>query len=316
MTAIFKDTFTDLRDKKLWPLAVVLVAALVAVPLLLTKSSKPAPVASAPTPSVPAAPGLPVVSAQSAPTRSHLTGPSRDPFGGAGSTASTTTSTTSSTSGSSASNATSASQTGGTSAGGASSSPVTGASPTSTSTVTPIVLPPGTPKPKPAPPTLGSTQSYEVSLAITNGSGGLNTIDPLERLSVLPNDGNALLVDLGVLKGGHRVLFAVQPGAVVSGPGICIPGPIDCEILSLAVGQTEGLSERTGSGASQVALMAVTSVTAVGHGSSAAALKARRKEDAAGRAILNRSSLSALSLFRYQPSLGTVVDLRNLQVGS
>ena len=40
-----------------------------------------------------------------------------------------------------------------------------------------------------------------------------------------------------MLKGGKQVLFAVQQGAAVSGPGTCTPGPIDCEILALAPGQ-------------------------------------------------------------------------------
>jgi hypothetical protein len=162
---------------------------------------------------------------------------------------------------------------------------------------------------------LRSTQTYHVSLAITNSSGGLDTIDPMERLSVLPSDNSPLLVELGVLKGGHRVLFAVQPGAVVNGPGRCTPGPIDCEILSVAPDQTEGLSRQTASGTSPVALFAVTGITTDDHSSSTVAEQVRRRESAAGRSVLNSSPLSALSLFRYEPSLGVVVDLRNLTVG-
>lgn len=160
------------------------------------------------------------------------------------------------------------------------------------------------------------TQSYDVTLAITNSQGGLNTIAPLERLSVLPGGQQPLLVELGVLKGGHRVLFAVQPGAVLNGPGNCTPGRIDCEILSLPVDQTEGLSVRTSSGVNQVALFAVTGISTTDHGSVAAADQARSQESAAGRAVLDDSPLRALSLFRYDPSLGVVLDLRNLTVGT
>jgi hypothetical protein len=124
-----------------------------------------------------------------------------------------------------------------------------------------------------------------------------------------------MLVELGVLKGGHRVMFAVQPGTVVSGPGICTPGPIDCEILSLAQDQTEGLASQLGTGLAAGPLFAVTAITADDHASEAAADKARRVESAAGRALLNNSTLDALSLFHYEPSLGTVVDLRNLTIG-
>ncbi len=111
------------------------------------------------------------------------------------------------------------------------------------------------------------------------------------------------------------MLFAVQPGALISGPGSCIPGPVDCEILSLAPGATEALGERTSGGAKQVALFAVTEVTAADHGSAAAATQARRDTAAAGRSVLARSASSALSLFNYDLSIGALVDLRNLTVG-
>ena len=65
-----------------------------------------------------------------------------------------------------------------------------------------------------------------------------------------------------------------------------------------------------------MALFAITSISAVDNGSSAAATKVRKAESAAGRAVLDASPLSALSLFRYDPSVGAVLDLRNLTVGS
>jgi hypothetical protein len=154
-----------------------------------------------------------------------------------------------------------------------------------------------------------------VTLAITNPSGGLNTIDPLERLSPLPSPQRPLVVELGVLEGGHRVLFAVQPGTVVGGPGTCTPGPIDCEVLSLAPGQTEGVSLRTANGVKPVALFAVTQISADHHPTVAAADKARQASSPAGRRLLAKSTLSALSLFDYEPSIGALVDQRNLTVG-
>ena len=171
------------------------------------------------------------------------------------------------------------------------------------------------PPPKPAPTGLTSTQSYRVTIGITNSAGDLDSIDPAQRLSILPSARQPLLVELGVLKGGRRVLFVVQPGTVVKGPGTCTPGPIDCEILSLAEGQTEGISATSPSGLVPVALFAVTAITAQQHASTAAADRARRAVAAAGRRLLSTSKLGALSLFQYQPSLGAVLDLRNLTVG-
>jgi hypothetical protein len=162
---------------------------------------------------------------------------------------------------------------------------------------------------------LTSTQSYDVALSINNSSGGLNAVDSLQRLSVLPNRQEPLLVELGVLQGGKRVLFAVQPGAAVEGPGTCVPGPVDCEVLSLGRNQTELVGRQSSSGVTRVALFAVTSIRVVDHSSAAAAQKARKAASAAGRNLLRNSVLSALSLFRYENSLGAMADLRTLTIG-
>jgi hypothetical protein len=151
-----------------------------------------------------------------------------------------------------------------------------------------------------------------VSLAITKPTGGLDTLAPLERLTPLPSASQPLVVELGVLRGGSRVLFAVQPGTVLSGKGTCIPGPIDCEILSLAQGQTERLSVQTSNGPVRVAMFAVTRIVAAKHPSHSAAMKIRSQESRAGRRVLDHSSLKALKLFRYEPGTGAVIDLRNL----
>jgi hypothetical protein len=170
-------------------------------------------------------------------------------------------------------------------------------------------------KPTPAPSGLTAKQSYDVALSITNASGGLNQTDPLERLSVLPSNQQPLLVELGVLKGGKRVVFAVQPGTVVTGGAACTPGPIDCEILTVAQDQTVTLSTQSKAGPVYVAKFAIIGITAQDNGSAAAANRARRKESAAGRKLLDSSNSSSLSLFKYDPTVGAVVDLRNLTVG-
>ncbi len=200
----------------------------------------------------------------------------------------------------------------GSSSGGAGSpgSAGTGPSPGASTPPTPIL-----PKPKPIHVGLTSTQSYSAALSLTTTAGGLNTIDSLKRLSVLPSAQQPLLVYLGVLKGGRDALFVVQPGTVVNGPGTCTPGPTDCEILSLAQEQIESLAVSTGTGISNVALFAVNAIKVEGHTSVAAANRARHEASAAGRSLLAASTLPALSLFEYQPHVGAVVDLRSLTVG-
>ena len=132
---------------------------------------------------------------------------------------------------------------------------------------------------------------------------------------MLPSLKQPLLVELGVLQGGKQVLFAVEPGAAVGGPGTCTPGPIDCEIIALSPGQTEGVSKQTPTGTTPVALFSVNSITAAEHPSVAAANQARRTASEAGRQLMANTPLSAVSLFQYDPSVGAVVDLRNLTVG-
>ncbi len=312
----------ELRERKLWPIAIVLIVALVAVPVLLSKKA-PTNLVTPPTGGVPYSTGtaLPAISVKTEPAASKLAGRGRNPFTpqpGATTTTTTTTSTTpaavttptAGASGSSGSTGTSTASSGG---GSTTSSPVT----TSPATTPPPTTTPTTPT-KPAPPApnvLTAKQSYQVSLAITTQGGGLNTIDPLERLSVLPSPQQPLLVELGVLQDTHRVLFAVEPGAAVGGPGTCTPGPIDCEILALAPGQTEGVSKQTATGSTPVALFSVNSISAVDHPTVAAADAARRTASDAGRQLLAGTPLNAVSLFHYDPSVGAVVDLRNLTVG-
>ncbi len=77
-----KQILTELREKRLWPVAVVLLVALIAVPTLLAKSSTPTPVAQLPQSpaSAAAAAAIPAVSVETTPTNSNLKGHSRDPF--------------------------------------------------------------------------------------------------------------------------------------------------------------------------------------------------------------------------------------------
>ncbi|MDQ6608092.1 MAG: hypothetical protein M3Z06_16290 [Actinomycetota bacterium] len=307
-----KQILTELREKRLWPVAAVLILALIAVPTLLAKSSGQAPAAPPPQ-SAPAAAdtAVPAVSVESTATNSKLKGRARDPFLQQKLAAAAKPASTATTKSSGGSTGTSGGST--TSAGSKSTTSSTTTTGSGTGSTPPAVFP--TIKPKPAPTGLTATETYRVTIATTNSSGGLDTTDSVERLSVLPSQRQPLLVELGVLQGGRRVLFAVQPGTIVRGPGTCVPGSIDCELISLAPGQIEGLSSESRSGVVGVAQYAVTAIGVDKHPSVATADRARRTESAAGRRLLDNSTLTSLSLFRYSPSLGAIVDLRNLTVG-
>ena len=320
---------TELRERRLWPVAVVLLIGIVAVPLVLAKTPPPTPgpVAAASGLPVSANPAAPAVSLGATPAATSPRGSARNPFTpapgtGAGvlaSPASSTSSSPASTVGKGTGTGTGTGKSTGTSSSGAkggsgaqsgSSGGAGGGSGSSSSN------PPADPpieRGKPGPARLSTNQAYGVALAISKPGSGLETIASLERLSILPSVQQPLLVELGVVQGGRRVLFAVQPKAVITGPGSCTPGPIDCQILSLASGQTETLSSTNG--AVSNLLFAVTAVKADEYRSRGAAQKARRTASIAGHKLLNNSTLSALTLFQYDPSVGAVVDLRNLKVG-
>ena len=326
--SVLSNMIKELRERKLWPIAIGLIVALVAVPILLSKKA-PTNLVTQPSGGLPYSTGsaLPSITVKTKLADSKLAGNGRNPFTPQHAATTATTATTSTpavtTSGSSTSGTTgstggsTASSGAGSSTGGGSSTGISvTTSPGATTTPTTPTSPTTPAKPAPpAPSGLTAKQSYQVSLAITISNGGLNTIDPLERLSVVPSVQKPLLVEVGVLQGGKRVLFAVQPGAALGGPGTCTPGPIDCEVLSLAPGQTEGVSQQTATGSTPVALFSVNSISAVGHPTAAAANAARRMASEAGRELLANTTLSAVSLFHYDPSVGAVVDLRNLTVG-
>jgi hypothetical protein len=318
----FTSLITDMRQKRLLPVAGLLIVILIALPFLLSKSAAPAKVAVVPIPpsAAPVA-GIPAISQQVTPISSRLHGRRRDPFTQkvkANTTVAKMAATTpvagGSRSGSTGKTASGTGATGTTGTSGSSSTGTTGAAGTGTGTGTTSPTLPVTPPKPPAPAGLTPSQAYSVTFSITNTTGGFDTVNSLERLSVLPNDKQPLLVELGVLQGGKRVLFAVQPGASLTGPGKCIPGGVDCSIISLAPGDIEGLYGTTQNG-TVYAEFSVTSIGAAKLGSEAAADKVRAKESAAGRSLLSASSNSVLSLFSYDPSLGAIVDKRNLAVG-
>jgi hypothetical protein len=307
----------ELRERKLWPIAVILIVALVAVPVLLSKKAPTNLVTPEVGAGLPYSTGstLPAISVKTVPGNSKLAAKGRNPFTPYHIGKATTTATVASVPTTTTTPATSTTGSAGSTSGSSSTSTGGSTSTTPATTPAPSTTRAPTPAPKPAPAGLSATQSYQVSLAITAQGGDLNTIDPLERLTILPNMKQPLLTELGVLQGGRQVVFVVEPGAVVGGPGTCTPGPIDCEILTLSPGQTEGLSQQTSTGSTTVALFSVNSISAADHPTAAAANRARRTASQAGRELLANSPLGAISLFQYDPSVGAVVDLRNLTVG-
>jgi hypothetical protein len=223
MRVFLLDLWLDLREKRLAWLAIVLIAAIVAVPIVLAKGSEETTPPPAPTATTASA--APVIQSQpqEGPTESKLqTFSPRDPFeptgstGGGSSTGGTTTGTTTTPTGT----------TGGGGGGGATTGtqPSTGTG-TGTGTGTN-----GTGN------TTGETKTtlftYTVDLRFGEG-GSVEAYKDVKRLDLIPNADNPKVVFLGVTTTGKTAVFLIDSNIGVDTAGKCRPSADECTFLYL-----------------------------------------------------------------------------------
>jgi hypothetical protein len=223
----FADPFKQLVERRLWPVALLLVAALVAIPFLLSKkqetevlplATNAAPAGQADTQSV--------VSLGDAERRDQLRavlGDRKDPFRPAQIhhiKKATDTLTTD------AGAPTTVASTGTDTGGGGGGETIT----------TPTVTPTATPTPAPKTYDLYSLQ---VRFGLTDGD--LRTRN-VKRLTGLPGGEHPAALYLGLLSGHKSAVFIIDAGVEVLGDGHCDPSPTDCQTLTLKRGETEFLT--------------------------------------------------------------------------
>jgi hypothetical protein len=236
MTAILTDTWQALIRRKLWPLAVLLVVALAAVPFLL--KSDPAPVATAPaiaTANADVAASVkavePVVSTAGASDRRRkVLGAPKNPFTPAPVPKAKQPKAAAATAGSSTAaagtNAPASGSSGGSSSGGSSS----GSGSSGTTTPAPAATP--TPKRTFAPD----------SLTVRFGGDQALERRGLKKLEALPSADEPLLVYLGLEKAGKVAVFLVDSSIRAQGDGACEESSAGtCEKLRMRAGDTEFL---------------------------------------------------------------------------
>jgi len=227
---VLTTTWQQLVRRRLWPVAVLLVAALAAVPVLLARDPAPAP---EPATNAPAAETVDVddslaepVIAKAAPEdrsrRRRVLGSRKDPFEPAPvkkpKTAAKKQSTTV--------KATKNSQTGGSSAP---------SKPGPSASVPSFPSTPVAPAPKP--------KVYEKDSLIVrfgDATGELERMN-LKKLGALPkgDDEDQLLVYTGLTDHGKKAVFLVDESLTPTGDGTCKPHPASCETIQLAKGETE-----------------------------------------------------------------------------
>ena len=206
----------EMMRRRLWPVALLLVAAMAAVPVLLTRDAQPvaAPIDSAPAVSAKAddtiaEPVVAKVEATDRPRRRRVLGARKDPFAPAPVKQPKKAKT-------------------------ADAKPDdTNTTPTSSAPKAPSG-PVATPAPKPVAHPAGS-------LVIRFGDAEADVLPRtvLRKLNALPDDETQLIVFLGLTSNGKKAKFLVDDALEVTGDGTCKPHVASCETIELAAGETE-----------------------------------------------------------------------------
>jgi len=242
MNKFILELWHDLRAKRLWPVAALLVIALVAVPVLLKKSSSTSP-STPPTASAPSASdnsSKAVVVADTDTTNTSTLGVfnKKDPFKpdhavlAAAHPKSTSTPSSSSQQSNGGGGSTPSPSGGSGGSGGSIGGGSTGGAPVTPQQPT-----------KPAEPKGPFAYTVDVKFG---KRGALRTHHNVQKLDVLPNQNNPLLVFLGVNSTGDEAVFLTDTSLKAAGEGSCKPDGDTCSFLYLKLGKdsnTEDLSE-------------------------------------------------------------------------
>ena len=225
MTTFFLDLWQDLRAKRLWPVAVAILAATIAVPAFLFKPASSTPPAATAAQSSGAK--LPVVTLDnSSVANSHLNVfKEKNPFKAVGSAAATGSTTTTTPLGTSVSSAVASANTSGAAATGATTSSSSGG--TSASGGTTPVGPDGN---KATPGLHYFTYTVDLHFGLR---GSEKTYKSVKQLDVLPDGAHPVLSFYGVKNGKTAVFFLPDPAFRADGEGKCVPSPANCRFLSL-----------------------------------------------------------------------------------
>lgn len=294
------NVWSQLVQRRLWPVAILLIAALAAVPLALAKESEPtvpAAPATADKPSGESALAVePIVAQATAADRTKrrkVLGSRKNPFGVADTEQSGSAAAPNS-NGTTTSVTQSGNDTGSTGASpGPSGVVVFGPSPGGSAPTAPAA-------PQPAP------KKYAVQeLTVRFGSSdNAPERQSLKRLQPLPSAEEPVLIYLGVLNDGKTAVFLVDHGVNAVGDGDCKPSPEECDTLRLREGETEFLdvTDETGAVTAQYQLDLVQ----IHKGTTASASKAKASSKAGRRLLKARVAGDGPTGYRWDASSGAL----------
>ena len=248
--SVLNDTWRFLVQRRLWPVAILLVAAAAAVPMLLSR--EPDPVPPAPAVAVKSTKGAvlattPIVAPASDGDRSgrrRVLGSRKNPF----KPQVTPTPTPKPEVVQTADPGAATGDTGGPPGGSV------GASPAPDPT-TPTV--PGT-----TPEKKKTYELYELTVRFGASDGTRPPRRDVKRLTALPSADEPVLIYLGLLKDNKTAVFMVDSGVIAQGDGECKPTRTTCETIHIREGETEffdvpgedGAVDEEGTGGSQFQL--------------------------------------------------------------
>ena len=302
--SFFKNVLHDLVEKRLWPVAIALVAALVAVPIVLGGSSSSTGSPATDVAAVTAAPnglanhrdvarGKVVSLEEQAAGKVERTGKVRDPFVQHHQPKPIKLAV-----------AKSASATPSTGAQGGSSAP-SGATGGTTPEPTEPTVPAATKKPEST-----SVDTYRVKLSFGE-VGAMKSYDNVARLTPLPSSDNPFFVYLGLADDQKSAIFLINADAVPNGDGSCKPSHDDCQQIVLRAGDTEFFDLQSGTAGVVQYQLDLKSIKKYKASSKASAAKAHARESKAGRETLRElvaTDPAVLSSWDFSKNLGLLVQ--------
>ena len=325
----------DLVEKRLWPVAAVLLLALVAVPFLLGRGGGEDATTTAPT-AVAAAPGAASAAAAAAevtvagdePADRDRPGDLRDPFrpkGGAKAKSDAPDVTTKAADG--AGSGSSASASAGASGGSSSSTPAPSASSGSTTATTPspsttpttATTPAGAVKAStttPVAPVTLKTMRVDLRFGDAEALTTPKVRQDVARLTTMPTAKDAKdtsIVFLGVLRDRRTAAFLLPEGATAQGEGRCRPSVKECSTIELRAGDTQYVDVPPADGADGVARqfeLTVARVRDTRAKTAAAAVEAHKRRSAAGAALVREALAdgdAALEQYAFRYDQGVLV---------
>ena len=309
--SFLKNVLQDLVEKRLWPVAIALVAALVAVPIVLGGSSSdtgtPATdvVAAAPTTN-----GLAnhrdvaraqVVSLeeQAAGKKVERSGKVRDPFVQHHQPKPAKLPTDAIKAAKSVADALRGLSTAVANGGTTDTTDSTkGTSPTEPDT-TPAKKPEST-----------SVDAYRVKLSFGE-VGAEKSYDNVARLTPLPSSDNPFFVYLGLADDQKSAIFLINADAVPNGDGSCKPSHDDCQQIVMRAGDIEFFDLQSGTAGVVQYQLELKSIKKYKATSKASAAKAHARESKAGREYLRQlvaENPTALDSWDFSKGLGLLVQ--------